>query len=82
MPCYAGKDNDNYRTTNRQLEATSLEIFLSFLLKPSASREKKEKRFLGTPQTPAGRTLHPVGKGYALSLMRMGQAQGTVPMLN
>src|SRR5437763_5671085 len=33
---------------------------------------KRKKRFLGTPQTPAGRTLHPLGKGVALKLMPMG----------
>src|SRR5437763_12306076 len=35
-------------------------------------RREKRKRYLGTPQTPAGRTLHPLGKGVALKLMPMG----------
>src|SRR5437763_15407036 len=33
---------------------------------------KRKKRFLGTPQTPAGGPLHPLGKGVALKLMPMG----------
>src|SRR5436853_7251234 len=28
--------------------------------------------YKGCPQTPAGRTLHPLGKGVALKLMTMG----------
>src|SRR5437763_11844635 len=33
---------------------------------------KKKEECVGTPQTPAGRTLHPLGKGVALKLMPMG----------
>jgi hypothetical protein len=32
---------------------------LFLLAPPAAARKKREKGFLGTPQTPAGRTLHP-----------------------
>ena len=35
-------------------------------------RPSKKGGIVGTPQTPAGRTLHPLGKGVALKLMPMG----------
>jgi len=37
-----------------------------------SKREREEKRYLGTPQTPAGGTLHPLGRGIALKLTPMG----------
>src|SRR5205085_2727372 len=39
-----------------------------------SKREREKKRFLGTPQTPAGGPLHPLGKGVALKLMPMGDS--------
>src|SRR5437763_14140850 len=50
-----------------------LENPFSFSLGAEASnREREKKRYLGTPQTPAGGPLHPLGRGIALELTPLG----------
>src|SRR5437764_4818102 len=57
-----------------------LENPFSFSLGSEGSkREREKKRFLGTPQTPAGGPLHPLGRGIALKLTPMGDTHCTPP---
>jgi len=61
------------RQLKRVQGAMPLENPFSFSLGAEGSkREREKKRFLGTPQTPAGGPLHPLGRGIALKLTPMG----------